>query len=209
MDKKRVLFLDETALRLNEAPTTTLVVPGEKQYVIAEDTTSYAKRYDMIACCNGQQVFAPCIYTPKERSDSGVKGINTEMLVDYILNTLGQETAALDIPPLTLVIDKSRIHHEERMMEAFRERGGHVMSIIKMPTQAAKRMSPLDNALFHDWKERIRKRAPITHNNIQQLMADEWNNTTTKQIKSYYQHCCLTDSHDPYEDCPEPHEHAH
>ena len=207
--KKRALFLDETALRLNEAPTSTLVAPGETEYVITDDTTSYAKRYDMIACCNGEQVFAPCIYTPKERSDAGVKGINTEMLVDYILNTLGQETAALDNPPLTMVIDRARIHHEEKMMDAFRERGGHVMQVIKMPTQAAKRMSPLDNALFHDWKERIRKRAPITARNIEQLMADEWNNTTTEQIKSYYYHCRLFFRQDPYADCPEPHDHAH
>ena len=46
-----------------------------------------------------------------------------------------------------------------------------VQDIWFMPKQAAKRMSPLDNALFHDWKERCRKREPIRKNNIEQIMA--------------------------------------
>jgi hypothetical protein len=78
-----------------------------------------------------------------------------------------------------------------------------------MPPQAAKRMPPLDNALFHVWKDKIRKRVPITEHNIEQLMADEWNNITAKQIKSYYHHCGLISKPNPYDDCPEPTEHAH
>jgi hypothetical protein len=162
ISKDRVLFLDEVAVRLSEAPTGTIVLPGEQPYVLATDTTSYAKRFDMIACVNGKQTFAPTIYSPKERSDAGVKGINTEMLVDYILSTLGQETAALDNPPLTLVLDRARIHNIERVREAFNERGGHVVYYELMPAMAAKRLSPLDNAIFHDWKERIRKHGPLT-----------------------------------------------
>jgi hypothetical protein len=110
ISKKRVLFLDETALRLNEAPTTTLVAPGEKEYVITEDTTSYAKRYDMIACCNGEQVFPPMIFTPQERSDAGVKGINKKMLVKYIQDILAQQVGALNEYPIFLVLDRASIH---------------------------------------------------------------------------------------------------
>jgi hypothetical protein len=127
----RVLFLDETAVRLSEAPSHTLVAPDEQEYVHATETSSYSKRYDMTACVNRDKTFAPCIYTPSERKQEGVKGVNTEMLQDYILNTLGQETAALDNPPLTLVVDRATIHSEEKILEAFRERGGHVMNIIK------------------------------------------------------------------------------
>jgi hypothetical protein len=212
MSKNRTLFLDETALRLNEAPTSTVVLPGETAYVIVEDTTAYAKRYDMIACVNANKTFAPVIYSPAERSEAGVKGISTEMLVDYVYNTLGQETAALDDPPLTLVVDRARIHNEERVLDAFNERGGHnchVTQLLKMPTQAAKRLSPLDNSLFHEWKERVRKRAPITSNNIEQLMADEWNNITPDQLRAHFYHCGLLRRQDPYKDCTNPAAHAH
>jgi hypothetical protein len=209
ISKKRVLFLDETALRLNEAPTSTLVAPGEKEYVVAEDTTSYAKRYDMIACCNGEQVFPPKIFTPQERSDAGVKGINQKMLVKYIQDILAQQVGALNQYPVFLVLDRASIHKMDIVQE-FHDMGCEdLKEVWLMPPQAAKRMSPLDNALFHDWKERIRKRALITHQNIEQLMADEWNNTTTKQLQSYYRHCRLMFRQDPYEDCPEPHDHTH
>ena len=207
--KKRVLFLDETAARLSEAPTSTIVLPGEKQYVLATDTTSCAKRFDMIACCNGKQVFAPCIYTPKDRSEAGVKGINTEMLIDSILNTLGQETWALDNPPLMLVVDRARIHNEEKVMEAFRERGGHVTQLLKMLPMAAKRLSPLDNALFHDWKEAVRKHGPLTLRNMEQVMADEWNNIPSSKIAAHYRHCGLTQYTNVYADCPAPATHQH
>lgn len=209
MSKSRLLFLDETAVRLSEAPTSTIVLPGEKQYVVVSDTSSYAKRFDMIACVNGDKTFAPVIYSPAVRSNAGVKGINTEMLIDYILSTLGQETWALDDPPLTLVVDRSRIHNEERVMEAFQERGGHVQRMLKMPPSAAKRLSPLDNSLFHDWKEAVRKHGPLTLGNIEQVMADEWNRIPQARIQAHYRHCGLTASTDPYADCPAPASHAH
>ena len=96
-------------------------------------------------------------------------------------------------------------------MEAFRERGGHVTQLLlKMPPMAAKRLSPLDNALFHDWKEAVRKHGPMTLRNMEQVMADEWNKWTKDQIQPHYKHCGLTGYTDVYADCPSPatHEHA-
>ena len=209
MSKSRVLFLDETAVRLSEAPTSTIVLPNQQPYVLATETESYSKRFDMIACINFDQTFAPTIYAPKERKLVGAKEINTEILLDCIYNTLGQETAALDNPPLTLVVDQSGIHNEEKVLEAFRERGGHVQTLLKLPTTAAKRLSPLDNALFHDWKEAIRKHGPLTLRNIQQVMADEWNNLPKEKIRAHYKHCGLMRSKDPYFDCPATDVHKH
>lgn len=131
------------------------------------------------------------------------------MLIDYILNTLGQETAALDIPPLYLIVDRAGIHNEEAIMDAFRERGGHVVYLLKMPAGAAKRLSPLDNALFHDWKEAIRKHGPLTVENIEQVMSDEWNNIVEKKINAHYKHCGLMRHADVYADCPSRASHHH
>jgi hypothetical protein len=209
MPKPQLLFLDETSVRLSEAPATTLVLPGEQPFVLVEESEKYSKRFDMIACINYDRTFAPVIWSPKDRRSEGVKGINTEMLVDYIYNSLGQETAAIDNPPLTLVVDRATIHSEERIMQAFRERGGHVQELAKMPPHAAKRLSPLDNALFHDWKEAIRKRCPLTLSNIEQVMADEWNNIKPELIRAHYKHCALTRRMDEYADCPEPNQHDH
>lgn len=48
------------------------------EYVTVTDTTSYSKRYDMIALCNGERVLPPVIYTPKERLGLSVVGITVE-----------------------------------------------------------------------------------------------------------------------------------
>lgn len=209
ISKSRTIFLDETAVRLSEADTHTIVLPGEQRYVIVEETASYSKRFDMITAVNGDKVFAPCIFAPQERKMYGAKGINTEMLIDHILNTLGQETAALDNPPLILLMDKSQVHNEQQILDAFRERGGHVMEVWKLPTNSAKRLSPLDNALFHEWKQAIRLHGPLTLQSIQQVMSDEWNKITKQQIQAYFHHCGLTCSTHPYADCPLPAAHAH
>jgi hypothetical protein len=210
ISKRKVLFLDETALRLNEAPTSTLVAPGETEYVVVDDNTSYSKRFDMIACCSGAQVFPPVIYTPKERSDAGVRGINTKMLIIYIQTVLAQACGALDLYPLYLVLDRSRIHNEKEIIDAFHDNGcQELIQVLKMPTQAAKRMSPLDNSLFAEWKNRCRNREKITMKNIEQIMNDEWNNITSEHLYSYYRKCRLTRSADVYSDCPLPSVHKH
>jgi hypothetical protein len=78
-----------------------------------------------------------------------------------------------------------------------------------MPTNGAKRMSPLDNALFHDWKEAVRKRCPLTIGNIEQVMSDEWNNIKSETIAVHFRHCRLTPHSDAYSDCPQPSIHKH
>jgi hypothetical protein len=202
----QLLFLDETAVRISEAPPSTLVLPGEQPYVVVDDTSSYAARYDMIACCNGERVFPPKIFTPQERG----AGINAAMLLAYIRDLLAQSVGALDCYPLYLVIDRSAIHQPQQMLQEFHDWGcQELKEIIFMPAQAAKRLSPLDNALFHDWKEAIRKRCPLTKRNISQIMADEWNNLHPSKIAAHYRHCGYSRATDSYFDCPDPSSHQH
>src|SRR3954451_9363480 len=96
IDKRRLLFLDETALRLSAAQTHTIVLPGEQAYVIATETSAYAKRYDMIACCTGDRVLLPKIFTPQERAGAEVRGINRSMLLQFIDDVLAQAVEGLD-----------------------------------------------------------------------------------------------------------------
>lgn len=208
--KKQLLFLDQTHQRLNAAENYTLVAPGRTAVVEATDTTAYSARFDMIACCSAEHIFPPKIFSPSEREQMGVRGINKRMLHHYIQYILGPATAALDVSPLTLVLDRASIHNVDDLLQEFRDwGGGNVMQIIKMPAQAAKRMSPLDRSIFHDWKEATRKHAPLTTRNVEQVMADEWNNLKPRILKAHYRHCCLTGNRDPYFDCPVPLEHNH
>lgn len=203
-----VLFLDETALRLSEAPTNTLVLPGEQSYIEATATSSYSRRYDMIACCTSDRVLLPKIYSPQERSDAGVKGINGAMLHQYIIDELAQAVEGLDRYPLTLVLDRAPIHTNiDAIRQAFHDRGSEsIKDILLMPPNAAKRLSPLDNSIFHDWKEEVRKHCPVTRIDIEQVMSDAWNKM---KPQPHYRHCGITRNTDPYFDCPNPTIHRH
>ena len=142
----RILFLDETALRLSAAPTHTIVLPGEQPYVLATDTSSYAARYDMIAVCSGVETLLPKVYTPAERKGAAVRGVNSAMLQQFIDDTLAQAVEGLDRYPLTLVLDQASIHKNvDAIRQAFHDRGSQaIKDILLMPPNAAKRMSPLE-----------------------------------------------------------------
>lgn len=140
----------------------------------------------------------------------GVSGITTNMLIQYIDNILAQAIASLDEYPLYLILDQSNIHHKEKMIQAFRDRRCEdLVDILYMPVKSAKRLSPLDNSFFHEWKQRIRKHSPLTKNNIVRIMNDELYNIAPRHIVNYYSHCGLTHGQNPYGDCPEPSTHAH
>src|SRR5687767_11982848 len=95
------------------------------------------------------------------------------------------------------------------MEDAFREADIKEVYIEKMPPMAAKRLSPLDNSPFHDWKEAVRRRGPLTLQNVEQIMSDEWNNIAPAKIQAHYRHCGLVVGRDEYEDCPDPVAHNH
>lgn len=204
----KVLFLDETALRLSEAATHTIVLPGETVQVEATETSSYSKRYDMIACCAGDRVLLPKIFAPKERTDVGAKGINGRMLQQFIDDTLAQAVEGLDRYPLTLVLDRAPAHlNTSTLLQSFHDRGSQsIKETLLLPPNAAKRLSPLDNSLFHDWKQECRLHAPTTENNIEQIMNDAW---MKMNPKPHYKHCGLTSTKDLYFDCPSPALHRH
>lgn len=202
----RILVLDETHRRIGDVTDGTIVLPGEPSTIETSATTHYAPRYDMIACCTSREVLPPMIYAPTERG----RGVNTDMLLEYIRNLLAQAAGALDRYPLYLLLDKSTIHNEGKIIETFHDWGcQELVEIIKMPTAAAKRVSPLDNSLFNIWRQRVLAHGPLTRANIKQRMSDAWNSLTAKDLLPQYRHCGLMRRQNVYFDCPNPAAHRH
>ena len=205
-----VLFLDEVPFKLSEAPSHTVVLPGESAYVEVDDNSSYAPRYDMTACCTHMELFPSTIFSPDKRAALGVRGVTQKMFIKYIQDILAQACGSLDRYPLYLVLDKASIHNEEKILEAFHDNGcQELVEVWKMPTKAGKRMSPLDNALLHHWKERIRGLGKVSKDNAIQRMSDEWNNLPSTLLRSQYRHCGLVRWELPCFDCPQPSVHKH
>lgn len=191
-------------------PTRTVVAPGRTRYVVVEDTDQYAPRYDMIACVSAERVFPPIIFTPKDRIDWHVKGIRKWMLHKYINEVLAQSVEALDEYGVVLVMDRSSIHNPQQMLEEFQDAGCGVIKEVRfMPAYAGKRLNPLDNSIFHEWKELVRESGPLTERTIVSAMSNAWNAIPPAHLWAYYHHCALMCGVDPYRDCPDPLAHRH
>jgi hypothetical protein len=203
---KHFLFMDETNKREGDIERYTIVLPGEPSSIVTTHTASYAPRYDMIACCSSKSVMPPMIYAPSERG----KGIDTALLLQYVRNLLAQAVGALDVYPLYMVVDKATIHSEAQLLQEFHDWGcQELVEVIKMPTAAAKRLSPLDNSLFNCWQQRVLADGPLTKRNIKQRMSDAWNALDADLIHAQYKHCGLMRGQDVYFDCPNPAVHQH
>lgn len=203
---KHFLFLDETHKREGDVERYTIVLPGEPRYIESANTTNYAARYDMIACCSSTTPLPPIIFAPNERD----KGIDAPALLQYLRDLLAQAAGALDIFPLHLILDRATIHDETKMLAEFHDWGCQEMqSVIKMPPAAAKRLSPLDNSLFNVWRQRVLAQGGLKKSNIKQRMSAAWESISAEDIRAQYRHCGLIRGTDVYFDCPNPTAHRH
>jgi len=206
IDKRRVVFLDETYKREGDVQSHSIFLPGEPPYIETSVTSKYAARYDMIACCTGNEVLLPSIYSPKERG----AGITTAVLLKFIDDLLAQQLRALDRYPLVLLLDRASIHNPDEIMEMLHNNGcGEVTEIIKLPAASAKRLSPLDNSLFNVWRQRVLADGPLTKANIKAKMSAAWESITKADMHAQYKHCGLMRGDDVYFDCPNPTQHKH
>jgi hypothetical protein len=204
--KHHVLFLDETHKREGDVDNYTVVLPGAPPYIETSSTSSYARRFDMIACCSGDKVLPPIIYSPTERQ----KGVTREMLLSYIRDLLAQSAGALDVYPLILLVDKAPIHTEAEMLQEFHDWGCQELTeVIRIPSASAKRLSPLDNSLFNVWRQRVLADGPLTLKNIKRRMSAAWESITTADIHAQYTYCGLMRGDDVYFDCLNPAQHNH
>ena len=60
-----------------------------------------------------------------------------------------------------------------------------------MQTGVAQHCSPLDNALWHEWKERVRAQQPIFQLSLLRIIPREWYSIPSKHIKACYRKCAL------------------
>jgi len=78
------------------------------------------------------------------------------------------------------------------MMQAF-ETGKckSVIDVCYMPTASAKYISPLDNPIWHSFKEAIRKQYPVTTANLSSLLSQTFLSLSKRESKNAYRKCAI------------------
>lgn len=75
---------------------------------------------------------------------------------------------------------------------------GCVKDVWLIPTGGAKHISPLDNALWHSWKDCVREKAADTHEDLVKAIKKCWHTINAQQLSAYYHHCALFAGQDSY-----------
>lgn len=203
IDKNRLIFIDEIAMYSTMVPNKTLVAPGAQPLIRVTKPSSYAKRYDFIGAVNGSQPIACMTLTPEDRKSRQIKGIRQMVINQWITDTLAPAINQLHIDNVYLICDKSNAHNDEGMMHALR--AGKCRSVKKflyMPTASAKYLSPLDNPLWHNFKEVIRAEHPLSTTDIPSVFSETFYSLSKKMIKNAYRKCGLMPGTDEYYDRP-------
>jgi len=72
-----------------------------------EKPSAYDERYDFICAINGSQAIACMTLTPADRKNLRIESIRTEVLHEWIANTLAPAINRLSIDDVYLICDKS------------------------------------------------------------------------------------------------------
>lgn len=173
-------------------PLRTLVAPEHEPLIIVDKPSAYAERYDFIGAINGSQAIACMTLTPADRKDKDIAGVRKVVVNEWILNTLAPAINRLSIENFYLICDKSRAHNKRNMIEALNAGGcGSVIDVCHMPTASAKYVSPLDNPIWHIFREAIRSQHPLTTANLPTILSETFLSLSEQEINNAYRKCAI------------------
>ncbi|CAF4054813.1 unnamed protein product [Rotaria sordida] len=174
-------------------PHRTLVASGYQPLIIVDKPTAYAERYDFIGAINGSQAIACMTLTPVDRRNKDIKGVRKEVVNEWIMKSLVPAINRLHIDSMHLICDRSRTHNKANMMKALKNgKCKSVIDIHYMPTASAKYISPLDNPLWHSFREVIRKQHPLTTSSLPSILSQTFYSLSRKEISGAYRKCAIT-----------------
>ena len=147
----------------------------------------------MMGALNGKELIAIETKTPEQRRAAGVRGWNKPSVLSFIRKRVAKFVRDNEISGAVVVIDKAlRISVAEVKAAMIQGRAEGVGQPVIMPPATAKFISPLDNTLWHQLKDKIRAHSSRTANGWAQVIRNEWQAITPEQIHNYYKHCALT-----------------
>ncbi|CAF1430115.1 unnamed protein product [Didymodactylos carnosus] len=183
-------------------PRRTLVTPGQQALIIVDKPSAYASCYDLIGAINGSQPVACMVLTPDDRKEKDIKGVRKYIVNEWILKKLAPAINRL-IDNVHLICDKSRVHNELDMMQAFKDANcPSVIGIHYIPTASTKYISPLDNTIWHSLKETLRGLYPITASNLPKLISKTFFSLSRTEIAGAYRKSAISYGADVFYDQP-------
>lgn len=198
---KNLVFMDQSAVRMGDPPSRSIVPPGCAAVVIAPTNALFPDRIDIMGACAIDRTLALQIMTPAQRKQRGIKGWRKVQVLDFIRKRLAPSMNQLEGERFALCMDKALSIKSQEALETLRAGGCRRAQFAwHIPTGAAKHVSPLDNSLWHEYKQRVRQHRAPDIDTLCRVLRAEWKKQSSENLHAYYRHCGLTRAADPHKD---------
>ena len=203
VSNKRLVFIDGSGMRSEPRPLRGLAPSGQ---IPAEKAEKYEPRVDVMGAVgyHGPLAFETKTSTQRRviqnprKNKIGVKGYTKPMVKNFLEKELAPKICEMKVKDVIVCMDKGLSFKEEEAKEQLRAGGArNVKGVWILPTNSAKRISPLDNNLWHSLKQRVRARKPRTEVGTARILKQEFMSISPTDIQSYYRNCRLTWRSDP------------
>ena len=146
-----------------------------------------------MGACVGDHVLDLDVLTLDERKRVDVKGYTKERVLKWFCKTLALNIQALHRKGIVVVVDKALSMKPEEAKAAL-VAGGCIedVQVWVMETIIAKHCSPLDNTIWHEWKDRVRAQQPVSENSLLRTIQRQWHAIPSAHVTNYYRKCALT-----------------
>jgi hypothetical protein len=193
IDSHDLIFMDETNVKESISHRGGMSPAGTRAPLLVTDTSRYCARYDVMAsvCLDGPLPMR--VVTPEDRDISNQKGIDQEIFLDYLSDDL--IPALSNYPPRQwcFITDRASIHNLGEIQEELNslDYTPTIQHVVLLPTNTAKYVSPLDNCLWHLWKDRVRQTEMRLGEGLDTLLVRTWGGMEKRVIHSSYRKCRL------------------
>ena len=186
---------------MNARPTRGLSLRGKPATVAAPKPSQWELRVDFMAAISGTQLLAFQTLTATQRRMKGVKGWRKKPVLKFFRVRLAPKVRQEGLDDVRVVVDKALRIKPTEIREEMKKGGVTRMKPpVVLPASSAKFVSPLDNTLWHQLKERVGNRKPTTESGLCRILREEFYKITPEQLHNYYVHCALTRRSDPQKD---------
>jgi hypothetical protein len=190
---KKLVFVDQTNINESYRRGYGLSPKGKKAKVSTRKASRYTPRVDVMGACVGDHVLDLDVLTPTDRKHAGVNGYTKERVLSWFRNTLATNIQALHRDGVVVVVDKALSMKPQEAKGALVAGGcSDKVQVWVMDTGIAKHCSPLDNSIWHEWKDRVRAAAPVSENSLYRIIQQLWHSIPAYHVTNYYRKCALT-----------------
>lgn len=194
----RLVFIDQSRINLNPGPNMGLAPLGAPAVIKAPKPAHWEPRIDFMGACSGSQLLALETKSATERKEEKVKGWRKNHVLAFVRDQLAPAITAAHLSGVTVVLDRALRIRPDDVTAALVAGGVHdAKEALVLPAGTAKYISPLDNTLWHEMKQRIRARAITTEDEAVAAIREEWEAVSVSHLRNYYHHCALTARTDP------------